>query len=161
MRGGALTPALLAAALGFARSYAPARARLWGVAIFGLAALGVSFAKLSPSTTDGIFLACWASILITAATVHLPRGRTLVAIALLSLNAGVWTGAVLAATGKPIDRLIALPVVLLCLPGAWLVSRRWGLGVKVLASWLVAVAILGASLPLLTPTPGYVADHME
>ncbi|MDI1365559.1 MAG: hypothetical protein PSX79_11960, partial [bacterium] len=140
---------------------APPRARLWGAIIFGLAALGISVIELPPSTTDGIFLACWASILLTAATVHWPRGRTFVAIALLSVNAGVWAGAVLAATGKPIDRLVALPVVLLCLPGAWLVSRHWGLGVKVLASWLAAVAILGASLPLLTPTPGYVADHME
>jgi hypothetical protein len=161
LRGGALPPALLATALSFALSYAPARARIWGLLIFGMAAVGVSVMKLSPSAVDGVFFACWVSIVVTAATVHLPRGRTFVVVVLLSLNAGAWAGAVLAATGRPMDRLIALPVVLLSLPCAWLVSRRWGLGVKVVASWLVAVAILGASLPLLTPTPGYVADHME
>ena len=32
---------------------------------------------------------------------------------------------------------------------------------KVLASWLIAVAVLGAILQFLPATPGYLADHLE
>ena len=41
-----------------------------------------------------------------------------------------------------------------------IVSRGWGIAVKVVASWLAAVAILATMLSLV-PTPGYMPDHME
>jgi hypothetical protein len=55
---------------------------------------------------------------------------------------------------------ISLPFVLVLIPGSVVVARGWEIGVKVLASWLTAVAILATMLSL-TPTPGYVPDHME
>ncbi|CAN5715460.1 hypothetical protein BH11PSE1_BH11PSE1_05150 [soil metagenome] len=100
-------------------------------------------------------------MVITAATVHLPKGLNGPLALVLSLNAGVWCGAVIAAAGAPLDLAKAAPWVLLAFPGTWVVARGWGVGIKVLASWLVAVAILGAALQTTTPTPGYVADHME
>jgi hypothetical protein len=63
-----------------------------------------------------------------------------------------------------------LPAVLLCaaaglvlarLPAAWIVDRRVLIALRIVASWLIAVAMLGALLQFLPVTPGYMADHME
>jgi hypothetical protein len=63
-----------------------------------------------------------------------------------------------------------LPAVALCaaaglvlarLPAAWIVDRRVLIALRVVASWLIAVAMLGALLQFLPVTPGYMADHME
>ena len=37
--------------------------------------------------------------------------------------------------------------------------RKWIL--KVVASWLIAIAVLSALLHVLPVTPGYMADHLE
>lgn len=52
-----------------------------------------------------------------------------------------------------VETTIALPWVLLVLPALWLRRTRIGLAVKIVASWLGAVAILAAAVPL-TLTPG-------
>ncbi|WP_309606825.1 hypothetical protein [Phenylobacterium sp.] len=161
MRGGALPPALLASALGFALAFAPRRAIAPGVAVFAGVATAVSFARIDPAWTDAIFYGCWTSVIVTALSVHLPRTLRLRAAVLLACNAGLWAGAVIAAAGAPLDLAKALPWVLICLPASLLVSRGMGIAIKVVASWLVAVSILAAALPTLTPTPGYVGDHME
>jgi hypothetical protein len=49
----------------------------------------------------------------------------------------------------------------LCIPGAWLAAHPARIALKVAASWLIAVSVLAAAIPLTTPTPGYVQDHME
>jgi hypothetical protein len=63
-----------------------------------------------------------------------------------------------------------LSAVLLCaaaglllagLPAVWIVDRRVLIAVRVVASWLIAVAMLGALLQFLPVTPGYMPDHME
>ena len=63
-----------------------------------------------------------------------------------------------------------LPAVLLCgafglllalLPAAWIANRRVLIALRVAASWLIAVAMLGALLQFLPVTPGYLPDHME
>ncbi|MBC7506267.1 MAG: hypothetical protein H7267_11170 [Sandarakinorhabdus sp.] len=79
---------------------------------------------------------------------------------MLAANTGLWAGAVTAIAGTPQDLARALPVALLAWPAGWLVTHRAGIAVKVLASWLIAVAILVAALPIV-PTPGYMQDHME
>ena len=129
--------------------------------IFGISALTATFLTVPPAWEDAIFLGCWSSVLVTAASVHFPGALNRPVALPLAVNAGVWCGAVIAAAGAPLDLAKAAPWALLALPGGWLVARRWGVGIKVLASWLAAVAILGAALQTTTPTPGYVADHME
>lgn len=161
MRGGALPPALLLAALGLA--LAAASPRVW---VWSLIALGVTLAAASQASVPGgwleiVFLGCWASVVATAAAVHLPRGPGLWGGIVFSVNAGVWAGAVLALTGSRLDLLKAAPSVLIVLPAAWLIQRRAGIAVKVVSSWLIAVAILAAVLPFLPVTPGYLPDHLE
>ena len=158
MRGGALPPALLAAALGFALAFVPRRTILWGVLIFAVVAIGVALVPIPTTWVDAVFLGGWASIALTAATVHWRGGPPLPL--LLAVNAGIWSGLVVAVQGSFDNILLALPAVLLGLPGAWLAAKGGGLAVKVVASWLIAVSIFAAALPMVA-TPGYVADHRE
>jgi hypothetical protein len=79
----------------------------------------------------------------------------------LSLNAGVWASAVVYLSGSRLDLLKALPCVLILFPASWIVGRRASIPVKVVSSWIIAVAALAAALQLLPVTPGYLPDHLE
>ena len=161
MRGGALPPALLFAALGLALAFAPRRA--WGPSVATLAATAVAFAfaPLPPGWREGVFVGCWMSVSTTAAAVHLPRGPGLWGALILSFNAGVWSGSVVALAGSPLDLLKALSCVFVFLPAAWVIGRRASIIVKVVSSWLIAIAVLALTLQFLPVTPGYMPDHME
>ncbi len=161
MRGGALPPILLCAALGFALSFAPRRAIALCLVVLILAAVTISAIGISPARIDAIFYLCWASVVVSSVCVHLPN-RVNVPLALfLALNTGIWAGAVTSVAGTRLDLAVALPFALACLPGAWLVVTGRAIAIKIMASWLIAVAVLAAFIPITTPTPGYVADHME
>lgn len=161
MRGGALPPALLFAAFGLALSFAPRRAfaPCLGLLVFVAAAIG--FLRIGPQWQDAVFLGCWASVVLAAASVHLPGERKLMLVLILALNSGLWGGAVVAASGSRLDLFKSLPLALLCVPGRWLVDTQRQIAIKVLSSWLIAVALLAATLQITTPTPGYAPDHMD
>ena len=160
MRGGALPPALLFAALAFALAFAP-RACAWpGTALAaGIAAVTAAL-RLPLSAVEAAFLACWGTVILAAAMVHLPRGLPSAGALALAAAVGLAAGVIVAVAGTPADLARAAPVLLLVWPARWLRGRGGGVGVKVVASWLIAVAILAATLPVV-PTPGYKPDHME
>lgn len=160
MRGGALPPGLLCAALAFALAFAPRKVLAPCLVILVVSAVAVSFVSIPAAWLEAVFLGCWASVVLTSAAVHLPNGPGARVAAALALNAGIWAGAVIAVAGHRSDLLKALPFSLLVLPSAWLVATKRGIAVKVVASWLIAVSLLAAALPLV-PTPGYKPDHME
>ena len=160
MRGGVVPPALLFAALACMLAFAPRRVRLPAVVAALLAAVAVAQLPLPPRWVEGVFLGCWASTVATAALVHFPRRLTGRRTLLLGLNAGAWAGATVALAGTTVDLAKAAPWLALVVPGAWLVATRRGVAVKVVSSWLIAIALLAAVLPLV-PTPGYAPDHME
>jgi hypothetical protein len=161
MRGGAVPPALLFAALGLALAFAPRRA--WPPSLLALCTTLGAFAFVPVHRTwlEGVFLGCWISVIVTAASVHLKRGLSRSAAIMLSFNAGMWASAVVSLSGSRIDLLKALPCVLILLPASWVVGRYASIPVKVVSSWVIAVAILAATLQLLPVTPGYLPDHME
>lgn len=159
MRGGALPPALLLAALAFALAFAPRRGLLPALAAAIAGALAGSAVAL-PLSEDAVFLGAWASVIVTALAVHLPRGAPLPLAVALAINAGFWAGATVAIAGSPRDLGVAALATLLIVPARALAAGRAAIAVKVVASWLVAVALLAATLPIV-PTPGYKADHME
>ena len=103
----------------------------------------------------------WISVIATAASVHLARGLRPWAAMVLSLNAGVWASAVVSLSGSRLDLLKALPFVLIVLPASWVVGRHASIAVKVVSSWVIAIAVLAATLQLLPVTPGYLPDHLE
>ncbi|MGI4877288.1 MAG: hypothetical protein ACRYG4_07360 [Janthinobacterium lividum] len=129
----------------------------------GLAAIGAVFVALSPmpkTWTGAVFVVCWATTIVAAASVHLPRGLSERLALLLALTCGLVAGATIAVAGTRLDLARGLPVALLAWPARWMISHKGSIAIKVVASWLVAVAILVGTLPIV-PTPGYVADHME
>jgi hypothetical protein len=68
---------------------------------------------------------------------------------------------VIALAGSRLDLLRALPCAFVLLPAALTVDQRKPIIVKVVSSWLIAVAVLAAILRFLPVTPGYMPDHME
>ena len=110
---------------------------------------------------DWVFLGCWLSVAASTASVHLLGGlRPRWAFA-ASLNAGFWSGAVIALAGSRLDLLKALPFVLVLFPAALVVGLRAAIAVKVVASWLIAMAVLAAALQFVPVTPGYLPDHFD
>jgi hypothetical protein len=161
VRGGALPPALLCAALGLALAFAPRRAVTAALLMLTLAALTLSFATVEPRWTEAVFLGCWVSIAVAALAVYLPGGVSTRTAMLLAINTGVSAGAIVAAAGQRSDLALALPCALLALPAGWLVRSGRPIAAKVAASWLLAVAVLAAALPATVTTPGYEATHRE
>jgi hypothetical protein len=154
-------PALLFVALGLALAFAPRKA--WAPSLLALlATLGAfTFLPVPQSWLEAVFLGCWISVIATAASVHLVRGLSPRAALALSFNAGVWASVVVCLSGSRLDLLKALPWVFIVLPASWAVGRHSSIPVKVLSSWVIAVAVLAATLQLLPVTPGYLPDHME
>jgi hypothetical protein len=161
MRSGIVASALLFTALGLALTFTPPRG--WAASLVTLAAgAGASgFLPFPRNCLEGAFLGCWMSVIVTSAVVHLRRGLSPMAALALSLNAGLWGGAVAASSGSELDLLNALPCVLIFLPGSWLEARYTSLPIKVVSSWVMVVALLAATLQLLPVTPGYLPDHLE
>jgi hypothetical protein len=161
VRGGALPPALLAAALGLSLAFAPRGGRAIGLVLFAGTATAVSFVPLPGGALEGVFAGCWASVILTAASVHagsiLGKGLAL----FLAVNAGIWTGAVIGMAGAPGDLVKALPWVLAAFPAARIATTRRAIALKIVSSWLIAVAALAALLPFLPATPGYLPDHLD
>lgn len=160
MRGGALPAALLCVVLGLALGYAPRRALVPAFAALAAAAGLTALAPVDPDHRELVFAGCWIGLIVTALLVHLPQGLpTGVAIA-AAVNAGVWSSAVIAIEGQPVALATALPWALLAIPAGSIVAKGWGIAIKIMSSWLIAVALLSLFLPTAN-TPGYTRDHME
>ena len=160
MRGGIVPPALLFAALACCLAFAPAGRRRPALAAALIAAFGVAQLPLPPAWVEAVFLGCWVSTIVTAAMVHLPRALGGWRPPMLAANAGAWAGATIAIAGTTVDLVAAAPWLALVVPGGWLVATQRGVAIKVVSSWLIAIAVLAAVLPIV-PTPGYAPDHME
>ncbi len=160
MRGGVVPPALLFAALACMLAFAPRGIRLPAIIAAFVTAIAVAQLPLPPAWVEVVFLGCWASTVGTAVLVHFPRRLPGRRALVLGFNAGAWAGATIAIAGTTLDLVKAAPWLALLVPGAWLVATRHGVAVKVVSSWLIAIALLAAVLPIV-PTPGYAPDHME
>src|SRR5262249_14944831 len=139
--------------------------RLWSISVLSIAALCANVAlthtHIGPGWADAMFLCGWISIVGSATTVYLPRPVGTFAALLLSLNAGIWCGAVNALTGSLAGVLEALPAVAVLWPIGWAARHNATLAIKVMGSWLIAMAMLSATLQFLPVTPGYLPDHLE
>jgi hypothetical protein len=161
MRGGVVPSALLFVALGLALALAPRCAKLPSLLVL-LATVGAFlFIPIPGAWAEGTFLGCWISVVVTVGSMYLRDGSRRSAAVALSLNAGVWASAVVAVSGTRFDLLRALPWVLIVLPASWIATRHGSIPLKVAASWILAVAVLAATLQLLPVTPGYLPDHLE
>jgi hypothetical protein len=160
-----LTCLLMCAAVGIPLGLSARQIRTWGIAALGISALLanvlLAYVRVSPTWADAFFLNSWISILGCAACVHLRHPVGVIAAAILSLNAGLWCGALNALAEAPYAALETLPAVAILWPVSWAVCYKSTVAVKVVASWLMAVALLAATLQFLPITPGYLPDHIE
>lgn len=160
MRGAVLPDALLAAALGAALSFTQGRTARHSAMLMAVVAVIVALVPLPGLSADLVFGGCWLSVAVIAASVHLKGGPNGVVAAVLAADAGLWQGLATHVSQGFTALGLALPVVLVVIPGQLLVKRGWGIGMKVAASWLIAIAALEFALNLV-PTPGYKPDHMD
>ena len=160
MRGGTLPAALIFAALGFALAFAPRRIRAPALLAAAIAAAVLLLIPPGADHAEAVYFACWACVIAAAASVHLPGGLPQPAAVTLALACGAAAGAVIALAGNVPDLAAAAAAALVIVPANWLIDSGRGIAVKVVTSWLIAIALLAAALPL-TPTPGYAPDHLE
>jgi hypothetical protein len=161
MTGGTLPAGLLCGAVGLALSFATRRARFASVIILAIAAPIAVMATFGTGATQSVLLGCWTSVAASAASVHSWRGLDSRVACAMSLNAGFWSGAMIAVTGSPSDLFEVLPCVLVAFPAAWVVRSGVPIAIKVVSSWLIAIALLSTTLTLAPVTPGYLPDHLE
>lgn len=160
MNGGILPIALMFFATALALAFAPRRSAWIGIAALAVSALLFSVMPIPRSATDIIFIGLWVSIIATAGTCYSNRSLSNRWIGVLAINNGVWTGALAARSGMHAGLVLAMPIALFALPGQWIAARSFGIVLKVVASWVIAIASLAIFVSL-TPTPGYKPDHME
>jgi hypothetical protein len=160
MRGGFLPPAILIAALALVLAFLPLRRAAAAAALLVLVTLAAWWSGPPQSWIEPIFVGCWLSVVATTALAYRPLNVPGSLFMVAAANAGLWAGLVTSVAGTARDLAIALSCVLIALVARPIVVRGGGIGVKVVASWLTAVAIL-ATMVSLTPTPGYEKDHME
>ena len=158
----ATMPALLvAAAFGIALASAPARSRAVGMIAFLVAATVVAFAPIPAGWSEYVHLACWIAIVACAASVHFPYRIGVRASLLLALAAGAASGAVVdVANARAMLVSVTLIVTTACIASR-VAAQRVPLAPKILSSWLIAIALLAATLQIVPVTPGYLPDHLE
>jgi hypothetical protein len=161
MRGGATSLALLFAALGIALSFAPRK--VWGPSLLALllALAALPFLPLPHAWLEGVFLGCWISVIGTAASVQVFHKVSACAAFILSINAGAWSSAAADLSGSHLNLLEALPWASILWPASWVARRYGSIPIKVVSSWLIAIAALSGVLQFLPVTPGYLPDHLE
>lgn len=160
MRDGALPAIALCLALGLALSHSSWRAWLTSGAALTVAAVTTSVFAVPLEWQQLVVLGCWAGCLLCCGAVYLGRPASPLVAGLVAAAAGMLIGALTSEIGQARTLVLALPWLAVFVPGAWLVRQRYAIVVKVLTSWLLAVAILSAGLTVVAgPTAG--ADHLE
>lgn len=160
MRDGALPAIALCLVFGMMLTYAPGKATLWGIAAGTLVAIVVSAVALPLEWRAQIVLACWAGTILAAAGVYLARPIPAWLAVFAAVAAGLLTGLLTGEVGRPGVLAAALPCMLIRFPAIWLVRSRRAIVLKVLTSWIVAVAILSAGLTVATGANAG-SDHLE
>ena len=160
MNAGVLPMLLLCATVGLLLSFGSQRIAWLGFAGMVASALSLSLPTLPAEVSKPVFIGAWVSIIVTATVTYLPPRLPSRWAIPLAINAGAWVGALASLSGRKRDLLLALPISLIFVVGRWVVARGLGLGVKVVASWMIAIATLSIFVSM-TPTPGYEPDHMQ
>ena len=159
MNGGLVPLMLLSATIGLMLAFVSMRSAWLALAVFAIAAfLGWAVPLgLSPQL---IFSALWVSAIMAAILVYVPLARSWLAVLPLCVNAGYWLGACAALSGNFAVLALGFLPALIVIPAKWLSQRKFDIVIKVVASWMIAIASLSLFVSLI-PTPGYKPDHME
>lgn len=154
---GVLPSVLVAAAFGIA--LANARASRRGIALAVFVVIVAVFAPIAiPDAARGAArFAGWIAIVVCCASVHLPHAFAARATIGLAAVAGFASGVV--SVGA--EAIVLPPIAAATCVTTIAVAARVPLAARVVSSWLIAVALLAATLQTLPVTPGYQPDHLE
>lgn len=160
MRDGAFPAMLLSLMLGLTLAFAARRTVAIACLLLAAAALATSLFALPLEWRGAMAIGCWSETVLLAILVFSGRPLPAPLAAVAATIAGCFVGAVASQLARPFVIVEALLCTLILLPAAWLVRRRWSIAVKVLASWLLAVAVLAGGTTIATgPTAG--SDHLD
>lgn len=159
MNGGLVPLVLLGTTIGLMLAFVSIRGAILSLIAFAAAALAglANPFGLSPQL---IFTGLWLSMIVAVVLVYLPVERWSVAAIPVCLNAGFWLGACAALIETRGALVAGLLPALVAIPARWLTQRKFDIVIKVVASWMIAIASLSLFVSLI-PTPGYKPDHME
>ncbi len=117
-----------------------------------------SFAAIPVSGEAGIVACCVTTILLSL-VVYWPRILPPWAVIGTALLAGTIAGLALSGASETSRAYPAIIGLMTALPASIAERNKFGIASRVVASWLVAVAVLAAVLPLVIAHPGYIPDH--
>ena len=160
MNAGVLPIAILFFALGLGLSFAAPRAAMTGVAAMAVTALLVSLLPFAHRLLEPVFVGLWLSVIASVCLAYLPHRLTPTLTFAAGVNAGLWAGALAAVSAMRLSMIAVIPLVLSVVVGRKIVSWGQPIAVKVVGSWVIAVATLAIFVSL-TPIPGYKQDHMQ
>ncbi len=159
MNGGLVPLLLLGATVGLMLAFISGRLAIFallGLAITALVAFAAQF-DLAPNL---VFAGLWLSMIAAALLIYLPVARWSALAIPLCLNAGFWLGACAGLSGDRTALLTGVLSSFILFPARLLVRGKFNIALKVVASWMIAIASLSLFVTLI-PTPGYKPDHME
>lgn len=160
MSGALFLSALLFAAVGITSAHAPWKTAILTAAGVIAAALLTSFLPPDALSAKLIMIGAGLSIVPAILLVYFPRLLSPTPLFLIAIHCGAWAGALLSMSGQQQAMLVAAPLLAVSLPARWLIQRRWQIGLKVAASWMLAIALLAVTLNTIS-MPSYQLDHME
>jgi len=160
MNGGIIPSLLLCATIAMLLSFTTGRVAWFAIAGMTLMAAFIALFELPQSLAAAIFVGIWSTIIVAAAMTYFPPAVVQRLALPLAIVAGLGVGSLASISDRKGDLMLALPISLLFIPGRWIVVRGYGLANKIVASWMIAIAMLSTFVSL-TPTPGYEPDHME
>jgi hypothetical protein len=123
----------------------------------GLAVL-FSFVAI-PVGGEAAIIACCLTTMIVSLAVYWPRMLPPSAVIFAALVTGITAGLALGAAAPPSSAYPAIIGLTTALPASIADRNKFGIASRVVASWLVAVAVLAAVLPYVIAHPGYIPDH--
>lgn len=160
MNGGILPLVLLSATVGLLLSFTIGRVGWMAIVIMASLAAIMAATSSAQNMIAALTLGLLAMTIIAAAITILRPSAADTLVVPLAMIVGIGAGALASSSGRKGDLLLALPLSLLFVPGRRIVANGYGIAIKVVASWMIAIATLSIFVSM-TPTPGYEPDHME
>lgn len=148
MRDGALPAILLCVIAGMPLVNASRRAAATSVLLLLFAALTASALIVPFELRLAVVVLCWGLVIVGALGVLRARPLPVTVTILFATAAGLSTSAMTALVGQLSVLALSLPWVAVWIPATLLAGSGRAIIVKVLASWILAVALLSTGLTL-------------
>ena len=159
MRDSVVPAAMVFAALGLMLAFVPRKIAAASMMAAIVLAFMASRLRLDETANDVAILLCCAAVSVLAVRTYWPSPLKQLDSLAISAIAGLVSGTTLAASVPPPSLWQPMLASLVVVPAMVAVERGYAIVPRVVASWLVAVAVLAALLPYVVAHPGYVPEH--